>query len=52
MTSLFSTFRTRIEKRAAYRRTLRELRAAPLDVRLDLDIAGDEKAVARSAIYG
>ncbi|SFD80371.1 hypothetical protein [Roseivivax sediminis] len=52
MSSALHGFTTRLGKRAAYRRTLRELRALPLDTRLDLDIAGAEKSVARRAVYG
>ncbi len=52
MTGLLDTLNTRLGKHAAYRRTLRELRALPLDVALDLDIAGAEKRVARRAVYG
>ncbi|SEL05085.1 glyceraldehyde-3-phosphate dehydrogenase [Roseivivax marinus] len=43
---------TNLKSYASYRRTLRELRSLPLDVALDLDIAGAERAVARRAVYG
>lgn len=50
-------FVTRIETalrdRRAYSRTVRALRAMPLDVALDLDIdRGDARAIARRAVYG
>ena len=53
MTDLFSTFTTRIAKRAQYHQTVRELRAMPLDVALDLDIyRGDAEHIAAQAVYG
>ena len=53
MTVLLSTFRERLEKRAQYRRTVRELRAMPLDVALDLDLyPGDAERIAAGAVYG
>ncbi len=53
MTHLVTTLRTRLERRAAYLRTLRELRSMPLDVALDLDIDhGDAKRIAARAVYG
>lgn len=52
MTGLIRTLSDRAEKHSRYRRTLRELRALPLDVALDLDLAGAEKDVARRAVYG
>ena len=52
MTPLFTSLRSRMEKHARYSRTLAELRALPLDVKLDLDIAGIEDKVAREAVYG
>ncbi len=40
-------------KYAAYRRTLRELGALPLDTRLDLDIdSGNMRRIAQRAVYG
>jgi uncharacterized protein YjiS (DUF1127 family) len=40
-------------KYRAYRRTLAELRALPIDMLLDLDFyRGDLKAIARRAVYG
>mgnify|MGYP001812426670 CR=1 FL=1 len=42
-----------LKKRAAYHRTLRELRRLPLDTALDLDIyPGDVQEIARRAVYG
>lgn len=38
---------------AAYRRTVRELQALPIDTRLDLGIHGDEiPEIAHKAVYG
>ena len=50
--NFLTDLRTRLSRRAAYRATLAELRALPLDVRLDLDIAGAERGVAHRAVYG
>ena len=48
-----STLRDRMNKRAAYLRTKRELESLPLDVALDLDIhPGDASRIARKAVYG
>lgn len=53
MAQLMSSLRTRIEKRAAYHQTVREIRAMPLDVALDLDIyQGDAEKIAYDAVYG
>ena len=42
-----------LSRRAARRRTERELRAMPLDVALDLDIdRADAGRIARAAVYG
>lgn len=42
-----------LKKRAAYRRTVRELRRLPLDTALDLDLyPGDAEIIARRAVYG
>lgn len=42
-----------VRKYAAFRRTVRELGALPLQSRLDLDIyAGDIRTIARKAVYG
>ena len=47
-----SALRGRMARRAAYRDTLRQLRALPIGTRIDLDIAGIEEQVARRAVYG
>ncbi len=53
MTSLVTTLRTRLARHAAYARTVRELRALPLDVALDLDICReDAPSIAARAVYG
>ncbi|MFZ5961443.1 hypothetical protein ACOXXX_00690 [Thalassococcus sp. BH17M4-6] len=52
MNFAFNTLRDRIHKNAAYHRTLSELNALPLEIKLDLDIAGIEDKVARRAVYG
>ena len=53
MAHLMSSMRDRLEKRAAYHRTVRELRSMPLDVALDLDIyPGDAEKIAAQAVYG
>ncbi len=44
--------RSRFAKHMAYRRTLNELRALPLNIKLDLDISGIEAEVAKKAVYG
>lgn len=42
-----------LKKRAAYSRTVRELRNLPLDTALDLDIyPGDAERLAHRAVYG
>lgn len=51
--TLISNLRTRVERRAAYNRTLRALRAMPLDTALDLDIdTAHADRIARQAVYG
>ena len=51
--ALFSTLRSAIAQRAAYRRTVHELRGIPERLWEDLSIyPGDEKRVAREAVYG
>ncbi len=46
-------FFDQINKAAAYRRTVREIRSMPLDVALDLGIhKGDAEKIARKAVYG
>ncbi|MGR3484719.1 MAG: hypothetical protein ACU0BF_05190 [Paracoccaceae bacterium] len=45
--------RDRLAKRAAYRRTRRELASMPLDVALDLGLfREDADKLARQAVYG
>ncbi len=51
--TVFSHFRSAVQRRTAYRRTRNELRKLPLDVALDLDIyPGDADRIARQAVYG
>ncbi|SFP56762.1 hypothetical protein [Tranquillimonas alkanivorans] len=46
-------YKARARKRAAYRRTVAEIRSMPLDVALDLNIyPGDAHRIARQAVYG
>jgi uncharacterized protein YjiS (DUF1127 family) len=53
MTTIVTRMHSALRTRAAYRRTLRELRSLPVDVALDLDLhPGDAKAIARRAVYG
>ncbi|MDU8912691.1 hypothetical protein [Aestuariicoccus sp. MJ-SS9] len=52
MTHLMQNWRNRIAKRAAFSDTLHELQSLPLNVKLDLDIAGIESKVAARAVYG
>ncbi|MCR8549680.1 hypothetical protein M4578_17765 [Salipiger sp. P9] len=53
MTRLYQSLKARLGRRARYRRTLRELRALPLDTALDLDIyRGDARRIASEAVYG
>ncbi|WP_292290943.1 hypothetical protein [Marivita sp.] len=53
MAHLMSSLRSRLQKRAAYHRTVREIRSMPLDVALDLDIHQDDaEKIAQRAIYG
>ena len=53
MAHLMSSLRNRIEKRAAYYQTVREIRAMPIDVALDLDIyKEDAEKIAYQAVYG
>ncbi|WP_373356550.1 hypothetical protein [Pseudoroseicyclus sp. CXY001] len=49
----FTRLRTAFAKRAAYNRTVSEIRSLPLDIALDLDLyPGDAKRIAREAVYG
>ena len=51
--TLLSDLRTAVARRAAYRRTVAELRAIPERLWEDLSIyPGDEHRVAREAVYG
>lgn len=51
--NIFGTIADRARKRAAYHRTVAELRALPTDIALDLDIYhGDAEKLARRAVYG
>lgn len=52
MNTLLFSLRDRINRQIAYRRTLHELRALPLNIKLDLDISGIEDKVAQRAIWG
>jgi uncharacterized protein YjiS (DUF1127 family) len=53
MTHLIATLKTRLDQRARYNRTLRELRRMSLDTALDLDIyRGDLRRIASEAVYG
>ena len=51
--SIVTQVRGALTKRRIYNRTVRELRAMPLDVALDLDMdRADAARTARSAVYG
>lgn len=53
MTTLLSQIQDRLRKRAAYKRTVAELRAMPLDVAIDLDLDPSQaKKMATEAVYG
>jgi len=53
MSNIVTSLRERINKRAAYHRTVEELRAIPLEVALDLDIyPGDAERIAYETVYG
>ena len=53
MAHLLSSLRNRLQKRAAFNRTVNEIRSMPLDVALDLDIyPGDAEQIALKAVYG
>ncbi len=53
MLTLIDTIRTAALNWVAYRRTVAELSALPVDTLLDLDIySGDIPALARDAVYG
>ncbi|WP_226782578.1 hypothetical protein [Oceaniglobus trochenteri] len=51
--SFYNALRNAAAKRAAYRRTVAEISALPLDVALDLGIyPGDARKIAERAVYG
>ncbi|MCA0960763.1 hypothetical protein [Salipiger bermudensis] len=53
MTRFFATLITRLDQRARYTRTLRELRRMSLNTALDLGISrGDLRRIASEAVYG
>ena len=53
MNTFFNDVRDSLRKRAAYRRTVAELRGMPTSVAIDLDIhRGDAETMARKAVYG
>lgn len=53
MTQILSYLQETLKKRAAYNRTVAELRAMPLDVAIDLDLyPPDADKIARRAVYG
>lgn len=53
MTSIVAELKTAAHKRAAYKRTVHELEAMPLDTALDLEIYREDAAqIARRAVYG
>jgi uncharacterized protein YjiS (DUF1127 family) len=53
MTTLYNQIRETLKKRAAYQRTVHELKAMPLDVALDLEIhREDAEKIAAEAVYG
>ncbi|MDV7144796.1 hypothetical protein R3X27_19115 [Tropicimonas sp. TH_r6] len=50
---LIASLRRTAEKRAAYARTLRELRSMPLETAMDLDMdIENASSIARKAVYG
>jgi len=51
--SLLTELRSRLARRAAYSRTLRELRAMPRETAIDLGLFPEDAAqMARAAVYG
>jgi uncharacterized protein YjiS (DUF1127 family) len=51
--TLLSNLRDAMHRRAAYRRTVHELRGIPASLSEDLGIfPGDAKRIARQAVYG
>jgi hypothetical protein len=50
---MIAKLRQTLRDRAAYRKTVREIRSLPIDIALDLDIyPGDAEPIARQAVYG
>ncbi|WFE74366.1 hypothetical protein [Roseinatronobacter sp. S2] len=53
MSTLLTRIQTRLRQRAAYARTVNEIRNMPLDVAIDLDIyKPDARKIAAQAVYG
>ncbi|GGG60552.1 hypothetical protein GCM10011415_03110 [Salipiger pallidus] len=53
MTQIIATLKNRLDAHSRFRRTLRELRAMPLDVALDLELNPAEfRRIAAEAVYG
>jgi uncharacterized protein YjiS (DUF1127 family) len=53
MNTFFNDVRDSLRKRAAYRRTVAELRDMPSNIAVDLGIyQGDAEVMARKAVYG
>ena len=51
--TVFANFRTAVQKRRAYNRTVAEIKGMSLDTALDLDIyRGDAEKIASRAVYG
>lgn len=51
--SLLTNFRETLAKRQAYRNTVAEIEALPLNVAIDLEIfTEDARKIARKAVYG
>ena len=52
MSAFIQTLRSAAHRRATYRRTVRELRAMPRDVAIDLDMdPAEADRIARRAVY-
>ena len=53
MTTILAQIQDSLRKRAAYRRTVTELRNMPIDTAIDLDLyPGDAEKIAARAVYG
>lgn len=53
MNTLLTRIQTRLRQRAAYARTVNEIRKMPLDIAIDLDIyQPDAHIIAAQAVYG